>query len=664
MRLPFFILKNYIDLEHSKEEFGNIMTKLDSMQDGPIKKDTNGNEYIDLEDRKNRPDLLCIIGLVREYAAYINKPIKPVETWEDREIPWNRPKKYLNIQANDLVKRFVAVKIKNIKVSKSPDWLKASLEAYDIPSINNVVDITNFVMLEYGMPLHAFDYKKLKKDDSSSSYLVLRRSNKGEDFETWQKSKLKLDKNDLVISDGEKLVGIAGIIGGLNSGITDSTTEIILESACYDHASIRKTDRKYNLKTDASTLHEKILNPNMVETAIRRAVHLLIELADGDVEEIEDYYEHKHENPIIEFDINEIFRLSGVEFEIDDASDMLTRLGFTILDHKEALAVNTSKLLVQTPNHRTDVVREEALVGEVLRLWGYEKIPFQGINFAPPKDITPKFLILEDRIRDIFVSLGLDEQVLWPITKYPFDEKNADNKQIKLENSLNSEMNGLRSSMWQTMPTSIINYKKYGKNSAAIFEIGRIYLQKKIGEFTEKRVAAVYFLNKSYQNEVKPKFLATLFRLGLEIENVEENVNKQKDCLEYFIDSNLIAKLYQNKFEIYTEDILEHIDLNQIPSLKIQTNYIQKIIEEISILVDKNCNLGEIAKSIKGTSDYIESVEYKGSYSGDKIPQDKLSVVLKVVFADKTNELTKKQVDKIKNEFLDKIKIEYGAKLR
>ncbi|MDQ5981616.1 MAG: Phenylalanine--tRNA ligase beta subunit, partial [Patescibacteria group bacterium] len=306
MKVPLNWLTDYIKLNHTPEEFGKIMTDLEFMQDGPIV-EINGQKVIEIEVRQNRPDLLSIIGVAREYAAYIDSNITEPKKLENTEIKveWGSPDQNLKVDEPEIVKRFCTVELSNVKIKPSPDWLRNNLEAYGINTINNVVDITNYVMLEYGMPLHAFDFNKLAKKDGSP-LLTLRLATNGEEFKTWQNTVLKLSEDDLVVSDNEKPVALAGIIGGANSDIDEQTSHIILESACYNQAVIRKSSQKHGIRTEASSRHEKFLNPSMVTAAILRALFLLTDLAEAKIIAIEDHnLNENQEKKIVEFNTNE-----------------------------------------------------------------------------------------------------------------------------------------------------------------------------------------------------------------------------------------------------------------------------------------------------------------------------------------------------------------------
>ena len=646
MKIPINWLKNYIDFKHSNEEFGDIMTRLEFMQDGPIKV-IKDESVIDLEVRQNRPDVLSILGVAQEYAAFIHEKVKYPVAWENISLPWNTPSTILNVQAENVVKRFTAVKIENVRVKESPDHIKKYLEAYGIPAINNIVDITNFVMLEYGIPMHAFDLDKLPNIEGKA-LLTLRMGKTGESFTTWQGIEIKSTKNDLVVSDSNnKLVSIGAIIGEKNSGISNNTKNIILEAANYDHAYIRKTALRHNLITESSTRHSKILPSDLVANAIRRSIHLILDLAGGEVKEIEDYYRNKQGDISIDFDLNEIKRLGGVELNKNIVVNLLNRLGFETQEKAENI------ILVKVPKWRTDVLQEADLVEEVLRLYGYENIPLTSIDSAPPENSTPPYLILEDKIRNILVSLGLDEHITEPIVKF----KNLEN-QIKLENPLNKEKDGLRTTIRQTLKPVIELYKKAGREKVALFEVGKVYytLGKEIIE--ERRVETLYFAH-SFE-KVKGDLLEILNRLGLL--NIKEAENK--DVLEYTIDHDKVAVLGKEGFKLLTENITKKIVITKIPNITFNLGLYQEIEEYISLTMDKNQPLGKISEIFSEESEYIARIELKETYKGKQISKNKKSVTFKITFEDPKNKLDKKIIEDVKNKAIQKLEKQFGVKLR
>jgi phenylalanyl-tRNA synthetase beta chain len=653
MKIPLSWLSKYVKLEHNPKEFSNIMTLLGFMPEGKVE-EVNGESIFDFDTKSNRPDMLSIIGAAREYAAYIDKPVNYPEGLEEIPVDWNEPDKNLSVQAKDLTRRFCTVEIENVNVKESPEWIKKDLELYGIPSINNIVDITNYVMLEYGLPLHAFDRDKLAKD-KNSSLLTIRRATDNETFETWQKTKIELSKEDLVVADAEKPVAIAGVIGGANSDIDKNTKNIILESAAYDQASIRRTSLRHNLRTDASTRHEKFLNPNMVEVAIKRALLLIADLAEGKILRIEDFYEKLEEPTIIEFNVFEIERLGGVQLTITDARFHLERLGFIVLEQKEAIGLDKSILTIRVPDWRTDIKLEADVVEEVLRLWGYDNIPLKPLMSAAPDFSTPEYLLLEEKIRDILVNMGLDEYITSPLVDY--DEKNSD--QILLENPLNKFQNALRTEIKPTLLEVVEFNKKAGRERIAVFEVGKIYYKKRVGEFLEeRRIQALY---SGYDFEiVKADFTALMTKLGI-VNKLQWKETDKK--LVYTINDLTIAKLSSTGYELFTENLLENVSVKEIPALSFQVGLTQRIVEEISLVVEAKEPLGRVAAIISSASDYIKEVQVKDIYEDAKLGTDKVSATFHVLFEDVENKLSRENIEEIKTDMLNMLK-RVGAKLR
>jgi len=458
-------------------------------------------------------------------------------------------------------------------------------------------------------------------------------------------------------------VAIAGIIGGANSDIDQSTKEIILEAAVYNHASIRRTAIKHNIRTEASLRHEKFLNPEMVEVAIKRATYLIKELCSGEVSKIEDYYEGKTPPKSIEFNIFEIERLGGIHIERSEAVNLLENLEFKIRDQKEAIGVNKDILTVIVPNHRTDVNIQADLVEEVLRLKGYEHIPLIGISSSPPDLSTTKDLILEEKIRDILVNLGLYEHITNPLVK--FDSESSSN-QIQLENPLNADLDGLRTTIRETLVPILSRNSKAGNNNVGLFEVGKVYFTKKKGSFTEeRRIETVYSndtnLENNFRKKVKPDFMTVITKLGLNDESLK--YSSKGEHLEYTYNKKHVSNLFQNGYELFTETIKDIVEIQNIPLTSIESSLSQRIVEELSLVVSKSKALGEISEIIKSTKESISEVEITDLYEDVKLGAEKISITVKMIFEDSENKLTKESVSKIKENVI-KLLNKKGFKLR
>ena len=335
-------------------------------------------------------------------------------------------------------------------------------------------------------------------------------------------------------------------------------------------------------------------------------------------------------------------------------------MGFIVLDYKEALAIDKTILKVKVPIHRTDIEMEEDLVEEVLRLYGYEKIVITPISAPAPAPITPSVYILEEKIRDLVTSLGLDEHTTSQIVKY----NDENNEQIKLENSLSSEYNALRTNLWENLEEVAHNYSKHGIKINGVFEIGKVYKQKRIGDYIEqKQVCAVY--NSSFYNKIKPDLESILLCLGvykLSKIRVTMHLNNDLSSLDYLIENDLIARLFNTKYVLITENISKYVETKNIPFLTVRSSYVQKIIDSMSIECSLNTNFINIKKDILKVDESIKKVEFVEEYKNAK-DKNKIYILLNVIFEDNKNKLSKSNLKDIRTEIRRRIE-SYGVKLR
>lgn len=640
MLVPIKWVNNYIKVKHNDKQFGEIMTDLEFMLDSPIK-NTKWGTVFDLEVRQNRPDVLSIIGVAREYAAFTSAPVKYPQ--QAKSVKFKKPKDLIKVETNakKVVKRFAAIEILNVKVKESPKFIKDSLNAYGIEPINNLVDITNYVMLEYGIPMHAFDLDKLPKLEAKP-LLTLRMAKANESFATWQGTKANLDKSDLVVTDGKnRLVSIGGITGEAQSGISNTTENILLEAANYDHAYIRRSALKHNIHTDSSSRHSKILPSDMVQTALLRALFLVQKYAGGKVRESEDYYGQKQVINSFTFDLQgEVNRLGGTNLTTNKCTKLLKQLGFTVQK------ISKDKVKVTPPVWRTDINYDEDIVEEVLRLWGYENIPTQQINEAPPKNITDKKLILESKLREIMLTLGLSEQITEPLVLF----ENLPN-QIELSNPLNRQKNALRTSIKPNLEQVAKVYKKSGIEDCKIFEVGKIYFEND-GKYSEVNVLQTFYSNTSFE-KVKADLLQVFNKLG-----VTPSVGYSNNSATYTVKKSTVAKLSADSYELYVDELLKQVKLDDIPKISFNTTFVQTIVEKITVQTKTDENLDKIADFIKDLSKDIESVyiQNKGKDIFEK--SGKQSVTFTVVFASQENKLTRDEINKQKDKIFDKLEKE------
>lgn len=605
MRIPIKWLKNYIKINKSAEEIAESFTSLGLMLDKPIE-----NNVMDLEHRMDRADWLSIVGCARDLAAFEN--LKLAEPEVTNPEPEGKGNIKIKVKANDLVNRFNTRVFKDIKVGESPDWLKESLESYGIPSKNNIVDVTNYVMVELGQPLHAQDISKLDKPQ-----IILRNAKKEEKITTLLGESVELDENTLVLSDGKKLLAIGGIVGGEDTGVTNSTTEIILDAGNYDQSNIRKASRRLGIRNETVLRTEKFLHPHLTQVAIERATKLILELAGGEYYSNEDYYPKKVEPKQMNLRFSRIKIVGGIDIKKERVVEILQNLGYKILSEGD------NDLELEVPYFRTDILVEDDLVADVLRINDYKNIPIEPITNAPPKEITSKLYLFEEKCRDELVKLGMHEHITNPLTKY--SEKSED--QIKLQNSVNSEKDALRTSITQTLEPVLENYKKHKIEHAKIFEIGLIYKKTGSGnsyeDFEETPVIQGLFDTDSGIKEanIEMRKIISAFLNNLGIRNVSYKSEGGGEA-SIFQNNHKLGKIKLDSFVFCTESLLK-ADKQEV---RVKSKFTHEKTKDVTIEVEKNQPLGKIIENIKSENNNVISVELIDTFEKD----NKKSVTFRV----------------------------------
>ena len=419
---------------------------------------------LELEIKSNRPDLLCHLGIAREVAAIFNLPLREpnvpkVRTTDAPEL--------VRIDAPDGCRRFTGRLMTGVSVTASPTWMQARLRAAGVRPISNIVDITNYVMLESGQPMHAFDYQRLK-----DGRIVVRRARDGEEIACLDGKTRRLTANDMVVADPERAQGIAGVIGGANSAVQSATTDIFLEAATWEPRSIRRTARLLGLRTEASSRFEKGLSPELSLPAIERAAALVAELAGGTATRSTDDYPGPLKPITIELDAERIDRVLGVKVDLGEAASILERLGFGV-ERKDR------RLRARPPLFRLDCSIPEDLVEEVGRIYGYDRVPS-----TLPGARTP--------VRDLYVRADADETAREVLAGHLLDEavtsglvsgsgtpaiamSIAAPSLVRIKNPMAENRDALRRSLLPGLLEALAFNARQDQGGARLFELGSIY---------------------------------------------------------------------------------------------------------------------------------------------------------------------------------------------
>ena len=473
---------------HKKED-GLLILREDAKVGQPFAEylGLSGSDVVyDLEVTPNRPDLNSVIGIAREIAAVTGNELKipTIQFLNTESEPINGLVSVQNDEP-ELCPRYTARIVRKVKVRPSPDWLKSTLEKVGIRSINNVVDITNYVMMESGQPLHAFDYHLLKGNGTSTPKIVVRRAGEGEKFTTLDGKERVLTNQTLLIADETKAVALAGVMGGKNSEINDNTADVLIESACFKPQNIRATSKKLELRTDSSYRFERGGDVGICDWASRRAAQLICDLAGG---QVLGHAIDNHPNPTAPKEITLHFAKSkdllGVGISHHDQIASLTKLGLEIKEQSPGVCSFT------IPSWRVDLKREVDLIEEVGRLYGVDKIPS-----TPPRGAlgTNVFDSVYDQIgeaRRILTGLGLNEAQGQTLISKSEARSTKDEEIAGLANPLSSDMDVLRPSLLPGLIHSLRHNVSRRNYDVALFEIGRVFTNVN-GQTKENRSVAI-----------------------------------------------------------------------------------------------------------------------------------------------------------------------------
>lgn len=643
-------------------------------------------EIIEFEITPNRPDCLSIEGLGRETAVSLNKEFKnPRKNLDELNIPNKEGIEGLkvDITAPDLCYRYIARIVKNVKIEQSPEWLKKRLKACGVRSVNNIVDITNYVMLEMGQPMHAFDINSIK-----GKHITVRRAKNGEKITTLDEQERILDENDLVIADSEKPVAIAGVMGGLNSEIEEDTKTVVFESAMFYGGNIRKTAKKLGLRTESSSRFEKGLSSENVLRAINRAVELVELLGTGEVVEGKiDVYPTKQKINKIKLDVERINNLLGTNLSKKEIIDILEKLEIKI-ENDMAIA----------PYFRMDLEFLADLAEEVARIYGYDKLETKLVRAETTLGIKNKEQKIEDKIQDVLITNGLSE-----IYTYGFlSEKDLEKSKIKeevIENSIKI-INPLGDEFKLMRPTTIpsmmqilaLNNNKKNQN-VKLFDISRNYkntnnqvengevpLQENIltiGVYGED--SDFYTLKGLVENILE---VANVNRYDIKKETENQSYHPGR-CATLKVGNDIIATFGEVHPEVLTNyDINKRVYLAEINITKIvkysksnkkyqEVPKFPAVERDIAVIVDEQVQVGDIEQTItkkakkllKGKKS-LENLKLFDIYRDEKIGENKKSVAYSLIFRDTTKSLSDEEINPVMEEITVELQKQFNAELR
>lgn len=669
---------------------------------------TPAKEYLKLESdvifeiglTPNRVDAASHIGVARDLSAYLRMNggnesaliIPSIDQFTSLSKSENiKPAKVI-VPAIEAAPRYSGLTFTDVKVGPSPEWLQTKLNSIGLRPINNVVDITNFILHETGQPLHAFDYSKIEGGE-----VVVRLAKEGEKITTLDGIERTLNGEDLVICNQSKAMCIAGVFGGADSGVTESTTSLFLESAYFNPVSVRKTSKRHGLKTDASFRYERGADPSIVPYAMKRAAILICELTGAKiVGEIQESYPNEIKRAEVELNFDRMRSLIGKKIENEVFEKLLTYLEFEIVSKLENGAI------VSVPSYRVDVTRECDVVEDVLRIYGYNNIELPervhaSINATSKPD--------RERVRtiaaDFLAANGFYEMMNNSLTKgeYYTSLKTfpADNL-VKILNPLSTDLNSMR----QTLLLNGLEVVAYNINrqqyDIKLFEMGNVYSIKENSEvsdlsaYKEESMISMFISGSGAQNWrgktgsshyfVLKGYMELLFkRFGIDIQDLEYTAAPSDmfaEGLVYFAGekqlavmgtvNNKLLKQFGIKQPVYAAEISWKVLFDKVKKHKVLYKELPKYPEvrrDLALLLDENVSFAEIRKlAFKTEKKVLKHVSLFDVYRGDKIPQGKKQYAISFILQDTEKTMTDKFVEDVMTRLLNAFSEKFGASLR
>ncbi|GAB3011365.1 phenylalanine--tRNA ligase subunit beta [Niabella terrae] len=635
----------------------------------------------------NRMDAMSHWGVARDVAAYLahhEQKKDGLRLPAIAPLPISKTQSPIEISIEDTqaCPRYSGLSITNVSIGPSPVWMQDQLRAIGVKPINNLVDITNFILHETGQPLHAFDADKIR-----GGRIIVRKPEPGSPFVTLDGKERKLNASDLMICDAEGPLCIAGVYGGLNSGVTNTTRNIFLESACFEAVGIRRTSFAHGLRTDAATRFEKGTDISATVNVLKRAAALILEYCGGEpVSEIVDRYPDPQPRKVVILKYHYLKKLSGKNYHPDAVKKILGALGFEI--EKEDI----DSLKIAVPYHKPDVSLPADIVEEILRIDGLDNIQIpSAIHMTPAINPYRATALLREKTAAYLVGLGAHEILTNSITNKAYFPALEPETMVRMKNSLSAELNIMRPRMLQTGLEVIAHNLNRKNEQLRLFEYGRTYLINDKGQFEEPEHLCLYLSGKQHADAWKGKsasndlftlkgMVAQLLNLAgiTEIEYAEASTEAFQYGLEIRSRSNLLGSL-----GLVNRDLLKSFDIRQAvfyadlnwdeisrQAAAFKTSFkpipkFQPVQRDIALVVPKSLPYAAVAAQIeKLRLKKLQSVQLFDIFESEKLGTDRKSLALNFSFMDREKTLTDQEVDGWMNKIMRSLETELNAEIR
>lgn len=638
MKISYNWLKEFVDIKVNPQKLADDLSLFGHEVESITK--TNGDYILDFKITPNRGDCLSIIGMAREVAALYDKKVKIPNI----EIYYQKINKKIDVNISDrkICTRFTARVIDNIKITESPEWIKKKLKLYGFRPINTIVDITNYVMIETGQPLHAFDYHKI-----SSGVMNISLSKDGDSLRTLDGKCRQLDKQTIVIKDNQKVYDLAGIMGGASSEVDNNTKTIVLQGSVFSPVYIRSGSKKNKLITDASYRFERGVDPQGTVYAVDRATQIIKKICPNSVVGEMTDTRTNNKKTQIKIDIKRINSLLGTKLSLEQITSYLVRLN--IIYRRE---------VAEIPSYRMyDIKIWQDVAEEVARIYGYSKLG-RG-NISKEKSSPNKYFINKEHIKDILVENGFTE-----VYSYSFADKKLidllnehfkDNDLIycnlkncrSVTNSMDSQNKYLRPNIATSLITAVA--KNPWAPETDLFEIGKVY--NKGGEKWQVGIATTRKNGERILQDIINQFNVSSKTIQEIIVDHPEYKIRKKPFFAVFDLNN--ANIVANKYNLVFPNI-QYKSISELPPT----------IRDLAFIVDRRINSQEVAEQIKTLDKHILLTELFDEFASDKFGKNKKNVAYHVWLQDMNHPMNDREVNKITQKIINKIQTKYRAQLR
>ncbi len=679
MKISLDWIKDFVDIDLP---LAKLVDKLDMIGLMVEEWEEKGSDIIlDIETYANRPDTLGHLGVAREMAAALNLKLKK-QKWPLTEIQEATSELCeVKIYEPDLCPRYCGIVVQDVHVGTSPEWLRKRIEAVGLSPINNVVDVTNYVLFSTSHPIHAFDLEKL-----SGRKIIIRRAKEGEGIRTLEEEDVSLSSEMLVIADEDKPVAIAGVIGGLESSVQEDTQDIFIESAYFNPVSIRKTSKKTGISTDASYRFERGADVSFPPQAALMAASLMSQFGGKASKGILDAYPKPIKEKAVVLRNQRIFDLLGLEIDEKFSEKTLSRLGFQVELKREGL------WSVQVPSHRVDVEREADLIEEIARFYGYDKIP---VHFPPLRVPEPPLDKKRERIeksRQLLLCHGFDEVLNYSFSN-PEEEAEFQTGRtaIEIRNPFSSKASLLKTTLLGGLLDNVVWNRNRGAEGVHLFEIGNIYFKGRTKSHEQNTLALVTTGQVGSKQWNKKSERADFFRLKGALESLMAYLNydhfsfKEEDHTFFRKKNSLVLVLKEDAvgyLGLLKKSLLDAYSLDE-PVWAAELNLdalfektaqafqyspvtrFPTVIRDVSFIAERDVSFQNIREAVEKLSlSHLMSFDIHDRFAGSSIPKGKVSLSFRFVFSHQNRTLKTEEVDKLQQKIINTLGASFNFQLR